>query len=128
MGRNRKENFKNFHNKISKHLVLDKGLCYPLTMKAKREILKILRQQKEYLKNEFRIKRLWTFGSSMKGKAHSLSDLDILVDFEKGADLIHLMGISLFLEKKIHCKIDVVSRRALRKELKSSILKEAQAI
>ena len=97
-------------------------------MKAKREILKILRQQKEYLKNEFRIKRLWTFGSSMKGKAHSLSDLDILVDFEKGADLIHLMGISLFLEKKIHCKIDVVSRRALRKELKSSILKEAQAI
>ena len=97
-------------------------------MKTKRKILKILRQQKEYLKNEFRIKRLWTFGSRMKGKANSFSDLDILVDFEKGADLIHLMGISLFLEKKINCKIDVVSRRALRKELKSSILKEAQAI
>lgn len=116
------------HKKFYELLAFDRRLCYSLTMKTKRSILRILRQEKARLKDQFKIKRLWTFGSRMKGKAHFSSDLDVLVDFEKGADLIHLVGLSLFLGKKMHCKVDVVSRKALRRELKSSILKEAYPI
>jgi len=53
------------------------------------------------------------------------SDVDVLVDFEEGADLFDLVGLALYLEKKLRKKVDVVPKRALRKEIKSSVLREA---
>jgi len=36
---------------------------------------------------------------------------DLLVDFEDGADLFDLIGLSLYLEEALHQKVDVVPKR-----------------
>lgn len=51
--------------------------------------------------------------------------LDVLVEFEKEADLFDFVGLSIFLEEKLGRKVDVVPRDAVRPELKDIILREA---
>ena len=46
------------------------------------------------------------------------------VDFDDGADLFDLVGLQQFLEEKLSCKVDLVSRRSLREELRTSVLNE----
>ena len=94
-------------------------------MKKIGQIKKILSRYKEDLKKEFKVKEISIFGSVVRGEQKKRSDIDILVDFEEGADLFDLVGLSLYLEKKLGQKVDVVPKRALRKEIKSSVLKQA---
>jgi len=92
-------------------------------MLSKKEILTILTNLKTELKNRYKVKQLGLFGSYVSEENKEISDIDILVDFEEGADLFNFTGLSLFLEEKFKCKVDVVPRNALRKELKDIILK-----
>jgi predicted nucleotidyltransferase len=89
------------------------------------KIKKILSSCKEELRKEFKVKEISIFGSFIKGRAKRKSDVDVLVDFEEGADLFDLVGLALYLEKKLGKKVDVVPKGALRKEIKSSVLREA---
>jgi len=93
-------------------------------MKTAKEIKKILLPIKKELKEKFKVKEIEVFGSTVRGERKKKSDIDILVDFEEGADLFDLVGLSLFLEKKLKQKIDIVPKRALRDEIKTSVLKE----
>ncbi len=45
------------------------------------------------------------------------SDIDVLVDFQEDADLLDLVGLGLFLEERLGRRVDVVPRKALRKEI-----------
>ena len=47
-----------------------------------------------------------------------------LVDFKKSADLFDLVGLGQFLEKKLHRKVDIVPKKALRAEIKKRVLEE----
>jgi hypothetical protein len=64
------------------------------------------------------------FGSYVRGEESPGSDLDVLVEFDEGANLLDLVGLSNFLEEKLRCPVDVVPQSALRMELKTDILKE----
>ena len=46
------------------------------------------------------------------------------MDFDEGASLFDLVGLGQYLEGVLGCKVDVVSRRSLREELRSSVLNE----
>ena len=92
-------------------------------MLDKREVLERLTNLKRDLKDRYQVKELGLFGSYANGEPQEFSDIDILADFEEGADLFDLVGLSLFLEEEFKCKVDVVSRNALREELKDEILK-----
>ena len=94
-------------------------------MKEIKKILKTLEDTKEIIYKKYKVKKLGVFGSYIKGKQQNLSDIDILVDFSEGADLIDFIGLALFLEDKLGCKVDLVPERALRDELKDSIHREA---
>jgi len=94
-------------------------------MKTFGEIKNVLAQHKEELEQRYKVKEIRIFGSVVRGEQVEKSDIDILVDFEEGADLFHLVGLALFLEEKLNQKIDVVPKRALREEIKESVLKEA---
>lgn len=89
------------------------------------EVGKSLVRYKEELRKNFKVKEIGIFGSYLTGKQNKKSDIDVLVDFEEDADLFHLIGLGLFLEEKLGAKVDVVPKRALREEIKESILKEA---
>ena len=92
-------------------------------MLNKKDILKRLTNLKPELKNKYKVSELGLFGSYASGEPQEFSDIDILADFEEGADLFDLVELSLFLEEEFKCKVDVVSRNALREELKDEILK-----
>ncbi len=94
-------------------------------VKSKEEILTILKKLKNELKSKYKIKNIGLFGSYVNNKQKEASDIDILVEFEENADLFHYIGLSLFLEEYFNKKVDVISKFALKKELREHILQEA---
>jgi len=93
-------------------------------MKNKDEILKILEELREEIKKKYKVKAIGVFGSVIREEQKETSDIDVLVDFEDDADLFDLTGLALFLEDKLNQKVDVVSKGALREEIKEEVLKE----
>ncbi|MEA1928949.1 MAG: nucleotidyltransferase family protein [Candidatus Auribacterota bacterium] len=93
-------------------------------MESLEGIKEILTKAKVELSERYKMKYLGVFGSVSRGEQEDNSDIDIMVDFEEGADLFDLTGLTLFLEEKLKQKVDVVPRRALREEIKESVLKD----
>lgn len=50
--------------------------------------------------------------------------VDILVKFNPKATLFDFVGLGNYLEEKLKIKVDVVSERGIRPELKGSIVKD----
>ena len=91
-------------------------------MLTKEKILKILNELKREIIDKYKVKEVGLFGSYLENEQKETSDIDILVEFEENADLFDLIELSFFLEKKFKKKVDVVSKNALRNEIKESIL------
>jgi len=90
----------------------------------KDEIIKILDEVKNEARQRYKADIKGIFGSYAKGNEKKSSDVDILVDFDKGADLFDLVEVSTFLKKKLNCKVDIVPRNSIREEIKNRILEE----
>ena len=88
------------------------------------EIQNTIAAEKDEIRRRYRAEIKGIFGSYARGDFHADSDLDLLVDFNEGANLFDLVGLQQFLEEKLGCKVDLVSCRSLRKELRTSILNE----
>ena len=84
-------------------------------------ILETLQSLKHEVHKRYKAELKGIFGSYTRGEAREDSDIDILVEFRKGATLLDLTGLGNFLEGKLRRKIDVVSQRAVREELRSNI-------
>ena len=65
------------------------------------------------------------FGSVSRSENDALSDIDILVDVEKGKSLFDLGELSIELEELLGCRVDIVTAKGLRKRIRDKILKEA---
>ncbi|NYZ76904.1 nucleotidyltransferase family protein [Candidatus Micrarchaeota archaeon] len=91
---------------------------------AAEELIKKLKGLKAELQTEYKVKKIGIFGSFVKGEQKKTSDIDVLVEFEEDADLFSLIGLSDFLKTKLKREVDVVPERALRKELRASILRD----
>jgi len=96
-------------------------------MKSLEEIKKFLQENKEIILKEFKAEIVGIFGSYARGEQTRESDIDIVVRFREGATLFDLVELAEFLEHKLGIKVDIVSERAVRPELKESILKEIVA-
>jgi len=68
------------------------------------------------------------FGSVVRGDATSKSDIDILVDFEKGRSLFDLGGLAADLESLLGRSADVVTERSLKPSARDSVLAEAEPL
>lgn len=90
-----------------------------------KEILSILKSLKPEIRQRYKAEVKGIFGSYVRGEQKAGSDIDVLVEFDEGANLLDLTGLSIFLEEKLHCRVDVVPEDAIRKELKPAILREA---
>ena len=88
------------------------------------EIQSTIVEAKDEIRRRYRAEIKGIFGSYARGDFRADSDLDLLVDFDEGADLFDLVGLQQFLEEKLGCKVDLVSRRSLREELRTSVLNE----
>ena len=94
----------------------------------KNSIKDILKAQNPVITERYHVDRLALFGSWARGDASDTSDIDILVDFLPGADLLDLSGLKIYLEDVFERPVDVVPRKAIREELKSAILADSTYI
>ncbi|MFH1504218.1 MAG: nucleotidyltransferase family protein [Candidatus Omnitrophota bacterium] len=92
-------------------------------MKTREEIMRILKKVTPRLQREFKVKDIGMFGSFVHGQASEESDLDLLVEFSEaiGWEFIDLKN---FLEAIVGVKVDLVTKKALRPQLRNAILKE----
>lgn len=95
---------------------------------SKDEILKTLSNLKPETRKRFKAEIRGIFGSYVRDEQKKSSDLDVLVEFEEGANLLDFVGLAMFLEEKLNIKVDVVSESDLREEIKDIILREKVAV
>ena len=65
------------------------------------------------------------FGSVAVGNADDKSDVDFLVDLEKGRTLFDLGGLLSDLKELLGRDVDVVTESGLRPRIKDDVLKQA---
>lgn len=98
-------------------------------MKAKLEdIISIVKSLEGQIRKEFKAEVIGVFGSYSRGEQKANSDVDILVRFLEGATLFDFVGLGDFLEDKLKMKVDIVSERAIREELREQILREVVTV
>jgi predicted nucleotidyltransferase len=66
------------------------------------------------------------FGSVARGEPRPESDVDFLVEFERGRSLLDHGGLLVELSELLGCKVDVVSARGLRERFRQRV--EADAV
>ena len=88
------------------------------------EVLAILAKHQDILKR-FGIKSLAIFGSVARDEARPDSDVDILVEFEGLVTFDRYMDLKFYLEDHLGTSVDLVSRRTLKPQIRSSVEQEA---
>ena len=73
----------------------------------------------------FDVASLHLFGSYVRDTASDESDIDLVVAFRDPATFDDYMGLKLFLEDRLGRKIDLVTERAIRPELRHTIERDA---
>ena len=71
------------------------------------------------------VRELWLFGSVARGEARDESDVDILVDFSAPVTLFEFLRLQRHLESVLGRRVDLVTRDALKPQLRDRILGEA---
>lgn len=74
------------------------------------------------------VRAISIFGSYARGAEKPSSDVDVLVDFDSRKGIFGFVELKMFLEKLLHKKVDVVTKRALHPALRKRILEEAQHV
>ena len=93
-------------------------------MRKLEEVIKKLREVEEEVKIKFKAEIVGVFGSYAREEQTEESDVDVIVRFHEGATLLDFTGLADYLEQKLGVKVDLVSERAIRPELRDRILKE----
>jgi predicted nucleotidyltransferase len=91
---------------------------------TKEDVLPILRAVAGEAGLKYKATIRGLFGSFAKGEESLHSDVDVLVDFSENADLFDFVGLSLFLEEKLHAKVDIVPADTIKPEIRQTILEE----
>ena len=71
------------------------------------------------------VRSLDLFGSVARGEAGPTSDVDLLVDFDRPIGLFHFFRVQRRLEGILGCKVDLVMRDAVKRQLRDRIFAEA---
>ena len=82
---------------------------------------------KEILTNDYSVKKIGLFGSFSEGSATEDSDIDILVEFDKPIGW-RFLSLEIYLEKIFGRKIDLVTKNALRDQMKANILAQIKYV
>lgn len=90
----------------------------------RQQALELLARSKPDLQARFGVTRLALFGSTSRDAAKPGSDVDILVAFDGPATSMRYFGVQFYLEDLFGCRVDLVTEKALRPELRPYIERE----
>jgi predicted nucleotidyltransferase len=89
------------------------------------DVVTTLKSNLEVIRQKFGVKRIGIFGSFARGEEREDSDLDVLVIFEEGQKTFdNYMDLKFYLEDLFGRKVDLVTEKALKPQLKDIILKD----
>jgi len=85
-------------------------------MSIKKEVLKYLKENKEYFKNKYGIKEIYLFGSVARGEDTQNSDIDLMVSFIdfKSNTFDNYYGFLEEIENKFKRKVDLAIKGAIK--------------
>lgn len=93
-------------------------------MMNKAEISRTLIAHQQEL-TQYGVKSLVLFGSVARNEEKPTSDVDLLVEFRVSPGAFAFIRLNRYLEKLLHRKVDLVTKKALHSQLRNKILKEA---
>ncbi len=96
-------------------------------MKTNAAIENKLKELKPFLSKKYFVEKIGYFGSYARSEQNKDSDIDILVSFKKplGWDFFDLQE---FLEKELKLKVDLVSEKALKEQLRHIVLNNVKYV
>jgi len=98
----------------------------------KEEVIKLLRENLKEIK-KFGVKRIGIFGSSARDEIREDSDIDVLVEFERGkATFENFGGLVEFLENLFHREVDILTPEGIEsikiRSIKEKIKREVEYV
>ena len=96
-------------------------------MLTKTDILAKLKELKPSLQKDFAVQKIGLFGSFSDDTYNENSDIDILVELEKPIGW-KFFTLELYLEQIFNRKIDLVTKNALKDQIKDRILKQVNYV
>ena len=96
-------------------------------MLTSQDIAKKLKEIKPYLKDKFQVSEIGYFGSFAEDPASGESDIDILVEFSATPGW-EFFTLKEYLEGVFDRKVDLVTKAALREQLREQILRQVRYI
>jgi len=88
-------------------------------------VIDILKEHDSFIKTQFGVRKIGVFGSFARGEEGEQSDLDILIEFEEGKKTFdNFMDLKFFLQDLFGRKIDIVTDKALRPQIKENVLRD----
>jgi predicted nucleotidyltransferase len=96
-------------------------------MTKREEIIFKLNELKPMLLEEYSVKKIGLFGSFADNTQTEQSDIDILVELEKPIGW-KFFSLELYLEKIFNRKIDLVTKEALKDQVREIILNKVNYV
>lgn len=96
-------------------------------MKSAKEIEEKLKELKPVLFHKFYVDKVGYFGSYSRNEQNEDSDIDILVSLRKPLGW-EFFDLQEFLENNLNLKVDLVSEKALKAQLKQIILNSVKYV
>ncbi len=96
-------------------------------MITKNDILSKLREIKPSLYKDYAVTRIGLFGSFSEGINTAQSDIDLLVELEKPIGW-KFFTLELYLQNIFGRKIDLVTKNALKEQIRETILKQVNYV
>jgi len=88
-------------------------------------LLSLLHAHRPILSQRFGVNRLSLFGSVARDEDSANSDVDILVSFDGPAAATRYFGVQFYLEDLLGRRVDLVTDKALRDEIRPYVEREA---
>jgi predicted nucleotidyltransferase len=96
-------------------------------MKTNTAIENKLRELKPFLYQKYFVEKIGYFGSYARSEQNEHSDIDILVSFKKPLGW-EFFDLQEFLENELKIKVDLVSEKGLKEQLRQTILNNVKYV
>ena len=97
------------------------------TMDNLAEIEEKIQHLKPFLVNEYNVRNIGVFGSYSRSEQSETSDIDILIDLGEPLGW-KFFELKEYLESQLNRPVDLVTRKALKRQLKQKILSQTKFI
>ncbi len=94
----------------------------------KKQLFTVLQDHKDVIYDKYKVQSLSIFGSVARGSSKPDSDVDILVSYKETPGFFDFLNLKEYLENILERRVDLVTEKALKKQLRKQIMQEAERV